>query len=343
MNISLNPNFTYLKSYAPGLHRNTLIFTEKGDLLGAVNSDGTKVLESILKNQSLKKIRQKKSLSDEFESFLSLLKQMDIIRQNISQEVTYIDPKNNPSFKINCTSRKFISKFYDYISSVFYPGSPQVDTYNQFSTSILKYLPQSSSSANLLAIDVGSGSGFYTGLLRKYGMKTISADASLGRLKLSRKRISNNKNQVACLIESLPFKSDTFDFLLCLFVLEHVLDLSSSINEIMRVVKRNGNALIAIPFLSLKSLIKTIFKRNYLELGHFRIFGIFRYLTLWCASIKSLISLIKKNGGIINCIETKKAGREREEYKFKYLSKIIKKIFPYWLSGEQAIIYLRKR
>ena len=51
-------------------------------------------------------------------------------------------------------------------------------------------------------------------------------------------------------VEDLPFKDNNFDIILCLEVLEHVKVPEKAINEMRRVLKKNGKLIISIPFLT---------------------------------------------------------------------------------------------
>ncbi|MFN5335209.1 MAG: class I SAM-dependent methyltransferase [Bacteroidota bacterium] len=48
--------------------------------------------------------------------------------------------------------------------------------------------------------------------------------------------------------KSLPFKSEHFDSILCTEVFEHIFDLSETVRELNRVLKKGGNILITCPF-----------------------------------------------------------------------------------------------
>ena len=46
---------------------------------------------------------------------------------------------------------------------------------------------------------------------------------------------------------NLPFKSNSFDFVLCNHVLEHIYDDNKAMKEIHRVLKKNGTAILQVP------------------------------------------------------------------------------------------------
>ena len=79
----------------------------------------------------------------------------------------------------------------------------------------------------------------------------------------------------------MPFENNSFDFILCNHVLEHVYDDELAIIELRRVLKKNGMAILQVPLnLNLKKTIdgrdiNDIKKRNELfgQYDHLRIYG----------------------------------------------------------------------
>ena len=79
----------------------------------------------------------------------------------------------------------------------------------------------------------------------------------------------------------MPFESNSFDFILCNHVLEHVYDDELAIIELRRVLKKNGMAILQVPLnLNLNKTIdgrdiNDIKKRNELfgQYDHLRIYG----------------------------------------------------------------------
>jgi SAM-dependent methyltransferase len=54
---------------------------------------------------------------------------------------------------------------------------------------------------------------------------------------------------VLSLAAPLPFRSETFDTVLCTSVLEHVHDAEAAVSEIVRILKPGGRVLVTVPFL----------------------------------------------------------------------------------------------
>lgn len=97
-------------------------------------------------------------------------------------------------------------------------------------------------------LDVGCHSGTFTSkILPKIGSKKVSGvDISSSAITLAKKRIPEGGFQVAD-ARKLPFKTNTFEAVFCLEMLEHVDDPISVISEIKRVLKPKGYGVILVP------------------------------------------------------------------------------------------------
>ncbi|MCD8038177.1 MAG: class I SAM-dependent methyltransferase [Lachnospiraceae bacterium] len=96
----------------------------------------------------------------------------------------------------------------------------------------------------------------------------ISADIELGRA------------DAVADITNLQFANDTFDYIICNHVLEHIVDLPKALSELKRVLKKNGKAIVTVPICwEIKtyedSSIITPENRfeNYGQEDHVRLFG----------------------------------------------------------------------
>ncbi len=97
-------------------------------------------------------------------------------------------------------------------------------------------------------LDVGCHSGTFTNvILNKIGSRDIyGIDISPEAIKLAQKRIPFGHFEVADATK-LPFKSDLFDAVFCLEVLEHVDDPLSALREIYRVMKKGSYGVVLVP------------------------------------------------------------------------------------------------
>jgi len=93
-------------------------------------------------------------------------------------------------------------------------------------------------------LDVGSASGGNTLLLSKLGFSLTSLEMSDLGFQLQSKR---GINVIQGDATKLPFKSNSFDAVICLDVLEHIEDDVSALEEIYRVTKASGNFLFSVP------------------------------------------------------------------------------------------------
>lgn len=93
-------------------------------------------------------------------------------------------------------------------------------------------------------LDVGCGTGINFSVLSKYG-ETFSSDASEEALKFSKSR--GTTGLVRSDLESLPFTGSSIDVVTALDVLEHVDKDLAALDELFRVVKKNGMLVITVP------------------------------------------------------------------------------------------------
>lgn len=95
-------------------------------------------------------------------------------------------------------------------------------------------------------LDVGAGTGYYVSKALEFGASPTGVDISFYAC-----QIAKNRNQFLNIsqsdAETLPFKRDTFDIVLCLQLLEHTPYPEKVIAEIYRVLKRNGYLFLSAP------------------------------------------------------------------------------------------------
>ncbi|MDZ7263404.1 MAG: class I SAM-dependent methyltransferase [candidate division KSB1 bacterium] len=106
-----------------------------------------------------------------------------------------------------------------------------------------------------ICLDIGCGEGNQIRLLRPYFNCTIGTDLSFTALSMASERYNGrlpNKSKTMFLQADgfrQPFKSESFDFILCSEVVEHILPEESPLllKEIGRLLKKNGRCLITTP------------------------------------------------------------------------------------------------
>ena len=100
-------------------------------------------------------------------------------------------------------------------------------------------------------LDIGCADGTFTKLIldRSKATLVIGVDILSSSVSYARKRFFKNKRlkfQVAD-AEKLPFKNNEFDAVFCLEVLEHVLSPGKVLQEVRRVLKKEGYAVFLVP------------------------------------------------------------------------------------------------
>ena len=92
---------------------------------------------------------------------------------------------------------------------------------------------------NLLMLDAGCGSGFFSKALLKDGIRIIGIDKSNNILKVAKKNDAENKMTFMCGdLYNLPFKDECFDMTFSIGVLQHISDYQKMVNEFCRVTRK---------------------------------------------------------------------------------------------------------
>ena len=93
-------------------------------------------------------------------------------------------------------------------------------------------------------LDVGGGTGRVASVVRPLVDEVVIADVSLGMLKQT---VRSTLQPVCAFSESLPFPSDSFERILMVDALHHVLDQPASADEMFRLLKPGGRLIIEEP------------------------------------------------------------------------------------------------
>lgn len=95
-------------------------------------------------------------------------------------------------------------------------------------------------------LDVGCGNGVITQFVNNKVKYIYGIDNSKQRLR-DAKRLGVITKLVDLDKQKIPFKSKFFDCITCLDVIEHVYDPQRLVNELHRVLKRNGRLILSTP------------------------------------------------------------------------------------------------
>ena len=105
-------------------------------------------------------------------------------------------------------------------------------------------------------LDLGCGEGRHCfGAYMSENIDVFGFDMSLSDVAIAKKnfdQFNENESSKSCNFgvadaKKLPFKDNTFDFIVCSEVLEHIIDYHSALSEINRILKPQGKLAISVP------------------------------------------------------------------------------------------------
>jgi ubiquinone/menaquinone biosynthesis C-methylase UbiE len=98
-----------------------------------------------------------------------------------------------------------------------------------------------------LLLDVGFGSGKHLYFANDMCCSTVGVEVSFKLIRIVRALKGRGPELVVASAEFLPFRSDSFNYVLCTEVLEHLRGLGLAIHEIKRVLKNDGISIVSVP------------------------------------------------------------------------------------------------
>jgi len=176
-------------------------------------------------------------------------------------------------------------------------------------------------------LDIGCASGYLGVEFKKMGASEVNGiDISTNQIKEA-KKVLDNVFSLDIQEDRIPFNNGYFDIIIFAEVVEHLLYPEKAIEEIKRVLKKDGIVIITTPnFLVFSNRIKMFFgKFDYTDTG------IFDRGHVHFFSYKSLLKFVKKGG--FEIIEENNLIHPKVP---KFLGKMFPKIFVF-----QVIIKLR--
>jgi ubiquinone/menaquinone biosynthesis C-methylase UbiE len=98
-------------------------------------------------------------------------------------------------------------------------------------------------------LDLGAGGGWASDWLQRLGLSVVATDLSSELLEVARQRLaeSGRAHGVCGDSEALPFRTSSFDRVLCLNTMHHMPDVGKALREIVRVLNADGRAVFAEP------------------------------------------------------------------------------------------------
>jgi ubiquinone/menaquinone biosynthesis C-methylase UbiE len=95
------------------------------------------------------------------------------------------------------------------------------------------------------SLDIGSNLGLFSELLKKKGYDSYGLEIDKKKVEWAKKNCS--AKYIHGSAEKIPFKDNNFDIIIMFDTLEHIIDRSKALNEVNRVLKPNGIAIITVP------------------------------------------------------------------------------------------------
>lgn len=152
------------------------------------------------------------------------------------------------------TNFKFDKNFYekneDYLNLIDDP-SKYKDWFSDYTRAIF-----SNSSSSDKILELGSGTGISGSLILKKRKNLTGSDFSKTFVNIARKRNGNNFLQIDA--TKIPFKDNSFNLVCSADLIEHIPDLKKALDEMGRVLKKEGHLVIQFP-----NLFSNLFSFNY--------------------------------------------------------------------------------
>lgn len=220
-------------------------------------------------------------------------------------EVHWIEPDQTTGTRHSgIGADRFIRFFYDYFGSVFYEGSPLIDSHGDFLDILSRYFPHNGAE---VCLDAGSGSGYYASALARRGHKVYACDISATRLAASsaQPQSPGSIEPVECNLDDIPLPDSAIDFAMCNFVLEHVADPYSVTEELIRLLRPGGRMLLAVPSFNVRDHLAVWLHGEVpsLNFEHLRSYGLIPKTHPWCEPILDTLTHLSENDIDVQVVE----------------------------------------
>ena len=134
---------------------------------------------------------------------------------------------------------------------------------------VLHLLDKYTHKDSLTILDIGCGAGILMKEMLQRGHNVVGLDISLEMIREAKKNTagfpSERKKFIQGDLGNISFESKTFDFIICVGVLEYQANDKIGIGEISRILKKGGFAVITVPnLLRLRNLLDPY---SYVKLG----------------------------------------------------------------------------
>lgn len=110
-------------------------------------------------------------------------------------------------------------------------------------------------------LDIGCGAGSFLSIVRPFGFKTFGVELDFNAVQRARE-MGHNVAQGS--LEERRFENNTFDIVRFSHVVEHLKSPNNTLNEVHRILKRDGSLIIVVP--NIGSTISRFFKQYWFNL-----------------------------------------------------------------------------
>ena len=148
------------------------------------------------------------------------------------------------------------SKIYDPFMKLFGFYKPNL---------ILKYLKPNKKE---LILDLAGGTGFIANKISAKAKKVVVLDESKKMLNIAKKY--RNLELCNAKAQEIPYKNSFFNSVVCIDALHHIKDIDQTLDEIQRVLKKNGKVLIyEFHIKGLLGILFWLFEKIYIDNSKF--------------------------------------------------------------------------
>ena len=134
-----------------------------------------------------------------------------------------------------------------------------------------RYITASRLTANKRVLEIGCGAGQGFGLLSATAKQLVGGDYSMALLRSARSHYDTRVPLVCLSADALPFKSASFDVVLCFEASYYVPDMERAFDDIARVLAPNGTVLFVNANPERADFIKSPHSVHYHSASEFRV------------------------------------------------------------------------
>jgi SAM-dependent methyltransferase len=307
--VSARAGSVFLKLFIPPrFYGDYLVFLPDGEPVGLVSQEAARLLKEARGRTMAELVAGPDGAPDvgRVSTATALLEAgLLIVGNDREPDVHWIEPDQTTGTRHSGIGADlFIRFFYDYFGSVFYEGSPLIDSHGDFLSTLSRYFPQDSGK---VCLDAGSGSGYYASALALRGHQVYACDISKTRLAASSAQPQHpgRIEPVECNLDDIPLPDSSIDFAMCNFVLEHVADPYSVTEELIRLLRPGGHILLAVPSFNVRDHLAVWFYGEVpsLNFEHLRSYGLIPKTHPWCEPILDTLTHLREKDVEVQIVE----------------------------------------